>query len=209
MPMIDIYSYSNIVVLGNGDYPQSQLPLRIIEEHRMLVVCDGAANAYLSTPRKFDVIIGDGDSMLQSIKEAYADKIIIDSNQDTNDQTKAVKYLADGGYTDIAIVGASGRREDHLLGNVSLLIEYLKAGVNTRIYTDHGVFIPLCGNAEIACRKGQQMSIFNFGCRCLSAEGLQYAIRPFVSMWEGTLNRVVDEKVTFSADSYYMIYLAY
>ena len=207
--MIDIYTYSDIIVLGNGDYPAAQLPLNIIDNHKIMVVCDGAANVYLDIPRRFDVIVGDGDSVSQSIKDAYADKLIIDNDQETNDQTKAVKHLFDRGYTDISIVGASGRREDHLFGNVSLLVDYLKKGINARIYTDHGVFIPLCGDAEVACRCGQQMSIFNFGCTRLSAEGLQYAIRPFVSMWEGTLNRVVSDKVSFSADSYYMIYIAY
>lgn len=207
--MIDIYSYSDVVVLGNGDYPTAQLPLDIIGNHRVMVVCDGAANAYLDTPRRFDVIVGDGDSVSQSIRNAYVDKIVIDHDQETNDQTKAVKYLSERGHADISIVGASGRREDHLFGNVSLLVDYLKNGINARIYTDHGVFIPLCGDAEVACRCGQQMSIFNFGCTRLSAEGLQYAIRPFVSMWEGTLNRVVNEIVSFSADSYYMIYIAY
>lgn len=207
--MIDIYTYSDVVVLGNGDYPTAQLPLDIIGNHRVMVVCDGAANAYLDTPRRFDVIVGDGDSVSQSIRNAYVDKIVIDHDQETNDQTKAVKYLSERGHADISIVGASGRREDHLFGNVSLLVDYLKNGINARIYTDHGVFIPLCGDAEVACRCGQQMSIFNFGCTRLSAEGLQYAIRPFVSMWEGTLNRVVNEKVSFSADSYYMIYIAY
>ncbi|MBQ1932425.1 MAG: thiamine diphosphokinase [Muribaculaceae bacterium] len=207
--MIDIYTYSDVVVLGNGDYPTAQLPLDIIGNHRVMVACDGAANAYLDTPRRFDVIVGDGDSVSQSIRNAYVDKIVIDHDQETNDQTKAVKYLSERGHADISIVGASGRREDHLFGNVSLLVDYLKNGINARIYTDHGVFIPLCGDAEVACRCGQQMSIFNFGCTRLSAEGLQYAIRPFVSMWEGTLNRVVKEKVSFSADSYYMIYIAY
>ena len=207
--MIDIYTYSDVVVLGNGDYPTAQLPLDIIGNHRVMVVCDGAANAYLDTPRRFDVIVGDGDSVSQSIRNAYVDKIVIDHDQETNDQTKAVKYLSERGHADISIVGASGRREDHLFGNVSLLVDYLKNGINARIYTDHGVFIPLYGDAEVACRCGQQMSIFNFGCTRLSAEGLQYAIRPFVSMWEGTLNRVVNEKVSFSVDSYYMIYIAY
>ena len=207
--MIDIYTYSDVVVLGNGDYPTAQLPLDIIGNHRVMVVCDGAANAYLDTPRRFDVIVGDGDSVSQSIRNAYVDKIVIDHDQETNDQTKAVKYLSERGHADISIVGASGRREDHLFGNVSLLVDYLKNGIKARIYTDHGVFIPLCGDAEVACRCGQQMSIFNFGCTRLSAEGLQYAIRPFVSMWEGTLNRVAKEKVSFSADSYYMIYIAY
>ena len=180
--MIDLYTYSDVVVLGNGDYPTAQLPLDIIGNHRVMVVCDGAANAYLDTPRRFDVIVGDGDSVSQSIRNAYVDKIVIDHDQETNDQTKAVKYLSERGHADISIVGASGRREDHLFGNVSLLVDYLKNGINARIYTDHGVFIPLYGDAEVACRCGQQMSIFNFGCTRLSAEGLQYAIRPFVSL---------------------------
>ena len=50
------------------------------------------------------------------------------SDQETNDQTKAVNFLLAQGKRRIAIIGATGNREDHTLGNISLLSDYLRAG---------------------------------------------------------------------------------
>ena len=59
-------------------------------------------------------------------------------DQETNDQTKAVNYLMEKGFRRIAIVGATGRREDHTLGNISLLMEYMRMGQKYVMYTDYG-----------------------------------------------------------------------
>lgn len=208
MKTINPYKYPTTVVVGNGEFPQASLPLEIIDNAQTIVVCDGAANHYIPTGRKFDIIIGDGDSMLPKIRKEYASRIIISSCQETNDQTKAVRHLASQGVKDIAIVGATGKRDDHTLGNISLLIEYFKQGITARIYTDHGIFIPAQGNTTIQTRVGQQISIFNFGCTELSAQGLKYPIRPFDNWWQGTLNEATANHCIINANDLYLIYLA-
>lgn len=209
MRTIDPYKYPSTVILGNGEYPQAQLPTKVLDEARTIVICDGAANNYVPTGRPFDIIIGDGDSIDDSIRTQYASRIVISDCQETNDQTKAVKYLAQHGHNDLAIVGATGKRDDHSLGNISLLIEYFKQGINARIYTDHGIFIPTQGNTAILTQPGQQISIFNFGCSQLSAQGLQYPIRPFDNWWQGTLNEATADRCIITADGIYLIYIAY
>ncbi len=209
MNIIDPYKYPSTVILGNGEYPQAQLPLEVLDMAQSIIICDGAANKYVPTGKPFDIIIGDGDSIADDIREQFASRIIISSCQETNDQTKAVKYLAEKGTHDIAIVGATGRRDDHSLGNISLLIEYFSQGVMARIYTDHGVFIPTQGNTTLITHPGQQISIFNFGCTQLSAQGLQYPIRPFNNWWQGTLNEATADRCIITADGTFLIYVAY
>lgn len=209
MKEINPYKYPSTVVLGNGEFPQNDLPLKILNEAERLVICDGAANTFIPTGRPFDIIIGDGDSIDKGIYEAYRSRIIISSCQETNDQTKAINYLADNGITEVAILAATGRRDDHTLGNISLLVEYYKQGISARIYTDHGVFIPSHGTTTFLTHIGQQVSIFNFGSQQLSAQGLRYPIRPFDSWWQGTLNEATTDKCTITADGSYLVYLAY
>ena len=209
MNTINPYKYPSTVILGNGEYPHAALPLEVLDNARCLVICDGAANNYVLTGKPFDIIIGDGDSIADDIRRQYASRIIISSCQETNDQTKAVKYLAEKGVDNIAIVGATGKRDDHTLGNISLLVEYFNQGIMARIYTDHGIFIPTCGNTTLITRPGQQISIFNFGCSSLSAQGLQYPIRPFNSWWQGTLNEATADRCIFTADGTFLIYVAY
>jgi thiamine pyrophosphokinase len=209
MNTIDPYKYPSTVILGNGEYPQAQLPLEVLDMAQSIIICDGAANNYVPTGKPFDIIIGDGDSIAHEIREQYASRIIISSCQETNDQTKAVNYLTEKGVHDIAIVGATGKRDDHTLGNISLLIEYFNMGIMARIYTDHGVFIPSQGDTTLITHPGQQISIFNFGCTQLSAQGLQYPIRPFNNWWQGTLNEATADRCTITADGTFLIYVAY
>lgn len=209
MNTIHPYKYPSTVILGNGEYPQAQLPLEILDNAGTIVICDGAANSYVPTGKPFDIIIGDGDSIAQEIQEQYASRIVLSSCQETNDQTKAVNYLASKGINDIAIIGATGKRDDHTLGNISLLIEYFNEGISARIYTDHGIFIPSHGDTTLITRPEQQISIFNFGCTQLSAQGLQYPIRPFNSWWQGTLNEATADRCIITADGTFLIYVAY
>ena len=209
MNKIDPYIFPSTVILGNGEFPLAHIPCRVLSEAQSIIICDGAANNYVATGRPFDLIIGDGDSMSEEVRREYASRIIISSCQETNDQTKAVNHLDSQGITHLAIVGATGRRDDHTIGNISLLVDYLRRGITAYIYTDHGIFVPAHGNTSITTQPGQQISIFNFGCTQLSASGLQYPIRPFDSWWQGTLNEATDTSCHITADSYYLIYLAY
>ena len=123
------------VVLANGEYPAGPLPLKILAEAPYVVCCDGGANEYIRRGHTPDVIIGDGDSLSDENRRKFGHILHRISDQETNDQTKAVNFLLAQGKRRIAIIGATGKREDHTLGNISLLIDYLRAGADVRTYT--------------------------------------------------------------------------
>lgn len=197
------------VIIDAGKFPENVNALRWLDGCERIVCCDGAANRYLAIASKVWRIVGDCDSLDPSIMERYRDIVRHIPDQETNDQTKSVKYLAEKGIRRIAILGATGMREDHTLGNISLLIEYLKQGVEARAYTDYGAFIPVCGSREFRCRPGSQVSIFNFGATGMRSEGLRYPIRDFDNWWQGTLNEAPASSFTIHADGCYLIFLNY
>ena len=131
--MISEHYTPEAVILANGEYPTHVLPLKILEEAKFVVCCDGAANEYILRGHTPDIIIGDGDSLSPENKTRFSDIIHHIADQETNDQTKAVHFLQEKGYQRIAIVGATGKREDHTLGNISLLLDYMKSGMEVRI----------------------------------------------------------------------------
>lgn len=209
MTTINPYKYSHVVIVGNGEFPTTPLTLKILKEATTVILCDGAANSYIKTGRNFDVIIGDGDSVSTEVKQNYASKIIINSDQETNDQTKAINFLYSKGITEISIIGATGKREDHSLGNISLLIDYMQQGINAKIFTDYGVFIPVTGNAKVLVNPKQKVSIFNYNCTEMSAIGLKYPIRAFNALWQGTLNEALNNEIIISTNGQYLLYLAH
>lgn len=202
------YSFEAVVVAG-GDYPTSEQALQVLHNAPYVVCCDGAADRYIATGHVPDAIVGDGDSISAYNRTKYAALLHIIAEQETNDQTKAVNYLLGKGMRHIAIVGATGRREDHTIGNISLLVEYARAGAQVRSFTDHGVFIPCNGDTTLKCRKGQQVSIFSITARELSAEGLLYPIYDFTNWWQGTLNECTGEQFTIHAKGEYLLFLNY
>lgn len=209
MTTINPYKYSQVVIVGNGEFPTTPLTLKILKEATTVILCDGAANSYIKTGRNFDVIIGDGDSVSTEVKQNYASKIIINSDQETNDQTKAINFLYSKGITEVSIIGATGKREDHSLGNISLLIDYMQQGINAKIFTDYGVFIPVTGNAKVLVNPKQKVSIFNYNCTEMSAIGLKYPIRAFNALWQGTLNEALNNEIIISTNGQYLLYLAH
>ena len=197
------------VIVAGGEFPTAPQPLEVLQNAPFVVCCDGAADRYIATGHVPDAIVGDGDSISAENREKFSHLLHIISEQESNDQTKAVRHLMERGTRRIAIVGATGRREDHTIGNISLLIEYARTGCDVRSFTDHGVFIPCNGTTTHKCRKGQQVSIFSITARDLSAEGLLYPIYDFNNWWQGTLNECTGEEFTINATGEYLLFINY
>lgn len=197
------------VVLANGEYPTHPTPLQMLAEAEYIICCDGAADQYIANGFCPDAIIGDGDSLSAENRERFAPLFHLVNDQETNDQTKAVNYLLAQGRKRITIVGATGRREDHTLGNISLLMDYLRAGADVQMATDHGTFTPAQGNRTFPSHPGQQVSIINFGAQGLQAEGLVYPLSDFTNWWQGTLNEAVATEFTIRAEGSYLLFQTY
>lgn len=203
------------IVLGAGNYPRHSIPLSLMRACPRVVCCDGAAQTYVSTEGRLPWrIVGDGDSIPSALRQMCADIFVHEEEQDSNDQTKATRLLRSEGIGRIAYLGATGKREDHTLGNIALLLTYQRMGLDVRMYTDHGVF--LLPQAEgtlrrltFSAQEGTPVSVWNFGATGLRAEGLQYALYDFDQLWQGTLNRTLQPQCRIEADGDFLVFVAY
>ncbi len=204
-PLLTTGYRAQAVILAHGDYPAHPLPLTWLEQAPYVVCCDGAANEYIRRCGTPAAIIGDGDSLLPEFRQQYASLFHHIGQQESNDLTKAFRYCLQAGKKEILILGATGKREDHTLGNISLLMEYMEQA-DVQMVTDYGVFIPLCDNSQLETLPGQQVSLFNFGATHLRAEGLAYPISDFTSWWQGTLNEARKDRITIYGKGKYLIF---
>jgi thiamine pyrophosphokinase len=124
----------------------------------------------------------------------------------TRRPTTRLKPLAQGKRR-IAIIGATGKREDHTLGNISLLIDYLRAGADVRTYTDYGIFIPCRSTRTFPSHPGQQVSIINFTAHGLHGKELVYPLSDFTNWWQGTLNECTGTEFTIEAEGEYLVFV--
>jgi thiamine pyrophosphokinase len=181
---------SDTVILANGKFPEHKVPLDYLKNSSRVVCCDGAAEVLIRYGQEPFAIVGDCDSLAPAIAEKYKDKIFRDEGQETNDLTKSVTWCSERGYTNIVILGATGKREDHTLGNISLLAEYAHS-VNVVMVTDNGIFQPLLKSTRLKSHNGQQVSIFSIDPETeITSSGLLYPLtkRKLKNWWEATLN---------------------
>ncbi len=131
---------NHAVILAQGAFPSHPYPLQVLHEAAMLVCTDGAVNNLKG--REPDIVVGDLDSLSDRMKERYASRLVLNTDQDTNDLTKAVQLCHEKGIRAVTILGAAGLREDHMLGNISLLGDYARMMEKVRMVTDYGTFWP-------------------------------------------------------------------
>ena len=186
------------VILANGDFPRrGGEAYRLLERAKRIVACDGAADALRRRlGREAEVVIGDLDSLAGRARGGA--NVVHVAEQDTNDLAKAIRYCRGRGWNDLVIVGATGKREDHTLGNVFRAME---AGVP--VLTDHGRFLPVDGICALRVRKGAAVSVFatDPATRMLSS-GLEWPLDGvvFENLYCATLNRAVSPRVTIDSD---------
>ena len=203
------------VILAAGDFPNHVLPLRILRTTKNLIVCDGALEELLEYEIEPTALVGDGDSLSEELKQRYAHIYHPISEQEFNDLTKATLFARSHLKMDesthtrprFCYLGATGKREDHTLGNISLMLYYYRQlSIAPLMLTDYGWFVPASGTNTFSSFAGQQVSIFNASCKELSSEGLKWDIYPFSEIWQGTLNEALSTSFTIHADGDYLIY---
>jgi thiamine pyrophosphokinase len=194
---------ANIAILANGLFPSSKQGLDILKAADKLICCDGAADKLLSSGQTPHVIIGDLDSVSNKIREEYASLLIHSDDQNSNDLTKAVNYCIEKGYPSVSILGATGLREDHTLGNISLMIEY-SPHIDVQIISDYGTFFLVRSGEEVPTYSGEKISFFSIDNRIsVTSKGLKYPLNNLqLSNWyAATLNEAMAESFSLHYES--------
>ena len=185
------------IILADGAFPVHEIPLGYLRNAGRIICCDGSVDNLLLAGLIPDAIVGDLDSVSGKVKEEYSDRLFPDMDQETNDLTKAVRWCIGNNYKDLVILGATGKREDHTIGNISLLAEYARE-VEVMMVTDTGFLLPFLKSCEIPSFRGQQISVFSINPETeITASGLQYPLirKKLRNWWEATLNEATGEKI--------------
>jgi thiamine pyrophosphokinase len=201
-----------VVILADGSFPQHSEPLRYLHDADFIVCCDGAAAALVSSGHEPGVIIGDLDSITDHLAARFHDRLVRDADQETNDLTKAVRWSHSHGATELVIVGATGKREDHTIGNISLLADYGLI-LPVKMVTDTGMLFPAYRDITVPTFPGQRVSIFSLDSNAeVTATGLEYPINRVIlgSWWTATLNSATANSFTLTtASARLIIYLGH
>ena len=190
----------SFVILCNGAFPTEPYPLFLLDQAEGVVCCDGALTGYLERhpDRRPLAVVGDMDSLPLALRERYADLVAHESEQETNDMTKALRWILTHHpeVEEISFLGATGLREDHTIGNLGLLMDYPRqfplGERRISMVSDFGTAFPVTDSCDLHLGEGRRISLFSADNSLkVSSEGLEWPLDDVVfdAWWKATLNR--------------------
>ena len=217
----------SVVIICDGKFPKEAYPRYLVMSADFTICCDGALVKYLRAGKALfgqtrtpDLVIGDMDTLSPAMQKKYSSIIIKEDEQEHNDQTKAVRWAVNNipDIDHIYIIGATGGRLDHTIGNASLLMEYTRMfdldskGIAIDMVTDEGTAFAVNDTTEFDCGIGRRVSIFSpDNTLKIRSTGLEYPTDEVVfdNWWKATLNKAVADtvKLEFSHPSMALIIL--
>lgn len=143
----------------------------------MLVAADGGANVALSAGLRPDVIVGDLDSITPAARRAFAGSLVLRmKRQDNTDLEKALDFIASQGIREAVVAGATGRRLDFTLANLSVAWLYARR-IRIRFAGDGWEAFPLDAFTRVNARRGTIVSLIPFSrCSGITLRGLRYPL---------------------------------
>ncbi|MBO5904879.1 MAG: thiamine diphosphokinase [Kiritimatiellae bacterium] len=192
------------VILAAGAFPKKgSQARRMLESAKRVICCDSAADMFRRhCKREPYAVVGDCDS----VKGRFKTVVKIDE-QDTNDLSKAVRFCRENGFEDVVILGATGKRDDHSLGNIFRALDF-----SLDVVTDYGWFTALKGSKTYNVKPGVGVSIFAPDSKTkMTSKGLKWPLNgvKFENLYCATLNRTLGEEVSLTATERVYIYFSF
>jgi thiamine pyrophosphokinase len=146
------------LILCDGEPPTLHLLEHCLVGADLIIATDGAVRWALSASVRPHVVIGDFDSLPEPEGDWEVIAAGAHEEQENSDGEKALRLALERGATEIVLLGATGRRLDHTLGNVSLLATYHRQA-DLRLVDDYGVSRVISGTATWATYPGERISL--------------------------------------------------
>lgn len=164
------------------------------------IACDGAANQLIKQNIIPNLVIGDLDSFDFSLAKPQI-KIVKDTDQETNDLEKALLYAFKEGFSHIEIVGALGKRLDHTLKNLSVLLQFDSKFEWVFIRDEFGISFIAATKNEFTTKLGTLVSLVPLSGKVegITTQGLAFSLHnePLENgKRDGTSNETISENIT-------------
>ncbi|WP_185851594.1 thiamine diphosphokinase [Blattabacterium cuenoti] len=165
--------------------------------YEKIFAVNGAFSYLKKLSIQVDWTIGDFDSLKENL-EKLDNKFFKNYDQNYTDFDKALKIIYKKGFFNINVWGASGKEQDHFLGNLSTALKYKKK--LSIIFHDnyHSYFFSHKKNS-FSHKKNKKISLFPFPkVEGLSTYGVKYPLtNKLLKMGEciGIRNEIIHNKI--------------
>ena len=178
-----------------------------------ILAADAGMNALYAAAVTPDIIIGDFDSADKKILAFFQQNKEIDfctlnPEKDDTDTEFAIRESIRRGADSITIIGGTGTRLDHVLGNISLLGIGLEEGVRMELLDAHNRICMI--NHSVTLKKKEQygnyLSLipYNGNVTGVTLKGLKYPLHDYTMGGFNSLgisNEIVDDEASIELTS--------
>tara|TARA_Y100000034_G_scaffold111271_1_gene144142 strand:+ start:31731 stop:32339 length:609 start_codon:yes stop_codon:yes gene_type:complete len=165
-----VNSIKPVFVLLNGLPPTN---FEIANSYDLICATDGAYDHLVDKEITPNLVSGDFDSISNIPKDIPT---LHTPDQDYTDFEKLLHHLHQEGHEEIHVYGASGKEQDHFLGNIHVALVW-KEQLNIVFYDDYGTHRLIPKSFQASNVKGKNVSIYPFPeAEEISTEGLEFPL---------------------------------
>lgn len=129
------------LIVSSGKIQDLNLLESLVDENDFIICADGGLDYLRRIGKIPNLAIGDFDSISKEGLDFIRDKKIpiekFPKMKDETDTELAIISLINRGINDITLIGVTGSRMDHTIGNVFLLRDLKMKGINGKIVDDN------------------------------------------------------------------------
>ncbi len=166
-----------ILIIANGTEPSTGLMGSLRAACDRFIAADGGGNAAIRLGHNPDIVIGDLDSF--SHADAFHGELIQDPDQETNDLEKALGFARKHKARRVDVLGATGKRLDHTLKNLSVMQQFDPFFDQLAFYDDIFFSRILPRDYRVSLPPGHLVSLFPLSGKVegIITDGLKYPLR--------------------------------
>ncbi|MBM4160762.1 MAG: thiamine diphosphokinase [Ignavibacteria bacterium] len=198
------------LVIANGEPPKKQLLQSLTRECSVVICADGGANIAFKFGILPDAIVGDMDSLhAEALVKFRKVPTYEDHGDESTDLEKAISWAIKKKYDHIVVIGASGKRLDHTVGNLGVLPKFYPDAV-IRIVDDLGQTRYVGRELTVDAKRGDIVSLIPLSrCEGITTKGLRYALENEaleLGVREGTSNVVINTPVNIKVKKGHLLF---
>lgn len=164
------------VIVGGADIGNYERIGKELRADDYLIYCDSGLSHLHKLKKDPDLIVGDFDSHINPNLEV--ETIVLPCEKDDTDTVFAVKEGLRRGFGDFLLIGVAGKRLDHTLANISILLYLDSLGKKGVALDDYGELQIVSQNAEYVSDCYAYFSLLNISgiARGVTIENAKYPL---------------------------------
>ena len=198
-----------VLIMLNGQPPRRELLDVLAAEADVLIGADAGAVCLREAGLRIDYVVGDFDSVpAQLLQSLPAESVVHDPGQDDTDLEKALRFaVTRWEHPQIVVVGTTGDRLDHVLGNICGAVRYADRA-DIRFVEDNSIAYFGHRRVQFDAPPGATVSLLPLGeVHGVRTEGLKWALHGETLNigTRGVSNVVVSSPVSVTWEQGYLV----